>query len=1524
MADDFTRDQGQPALPAPQVFSVAEPPQRFAKDAQTQGEEGSLSRSHDRYTRKACVLPRMKGCNMKANCLKLDQSRIRKLGCSKRKVLLCLLVLTNVAGALGATRYVWQSNPNPAAPYTNWATAAVIIQEAVDAADTGDLILVTNGIYASGGRSVHGLMTNRVAVTKPVTVLSINGPAVTIIEGHQLSGTTNGNGAIRCAYLTNGATLSGFTLTNGATRTSGDSIKERSGGGVWGESLSATVTNCMVSGNSAASTGGGAYHGTIIGCTLNGNSARDGGGARQSTLYQCTVNGNTAEEGGGVYRGTLNGCTVNGNSARRGGGVELGTLNNCTVSGNWSYHGGGALDCALTNCVVYFNAAPSGANYYGGTLDYCCTTPLPSSGAGNFDSNPQLASASHLSAESPCVGAGLATGVSGTDIDGEFWRDPPSVGCDEYRSGSVTGSVSVAILAAHTNVAVGFNVELVALIAGRVSASCWDFGDGTILSNRIYASHAWSTTGDFPVALRAYNESHPDGLMATVMVQVVSQPMHCVALESASPAWPYISWETAATNIQDAVDAAGIPGALILVSNGVYRSGGRAVHGAMTNRVAVTKPVIVQSVNGAATTVIEGYQLSGTVNGDGAIRCVYLTNGATLSGFTLTRGATRTFGDSIKEQSGGGVWCQSASATVINCVLSSNSACYGGGGYSGVWNTSTLNGNRAESYGGGAEYATLTNCTLTGNSAPHGGGSYRGALYHCTLSGNSARNGGGANESTLGNCTLTSNCADLGGGTYAGTLNNCTLNGNSATNSGGGAYTGSLNNCVLSGNSSIQGGGVSAGTLNNCTLVGNTASVNGGGVSDGVLTNCIVFFNVALFGANYSGGTLSHCCAAPLPSAGAGNFDSDPQLASASRLSAGSPCIGAGLAAAVSGKDIDGESWANPPSVGCDENRSGSVTGSVSVAILNSVTNAAVGFNVKLVALIAGPVNASCWDFGDGTIISNQVYVSHAWNTTGEFPVVLRAYNESSPDGMTATVMVQVVTQPVHYVALDNPAPISPYTSWATAATNIQDAVDAATTAGALVLVSNGVYRTGGRAVDGIMTNRVAVTEPLIVQSVNGPTVTVIEGYQLQTSGTRNGDGAIRCVYLAEGATLSGFTLTKGATRTAGNMFKEQSGGGVWCQSLNVSVTNCTVSANSAYLGAGAYAGTLDRCTLSWNDAMYRGGGASGSIVNHSNLKDNYANRGGGANQAILNQCRLNGNIATTSGGGAYSSVLNHCAVQTNASFTGGGAHLSTLNNCLLSANLATIDGGGAHSCTLNNCTVSGNEAYEAGGGVHSSQLTNSIVYYNIVQYNNSGTNSSHELSTFDHCCTVPLPAGLGNFVDQPGFVDRTAGNFQLQSNSPCINTGINASAADATDLGGNPRISGGTVDLGAYEFQFLDPFHTWLQQFGLAADGSADDKDGDGDGLNNRQEWRCLTNPTNSLSLLRLLEPLPAGGNVIVQWQSVAGVSYFLERSTNGTPSFLFVPLATSIFGQQDMTSYTDTNAVNQPMLFYRVGVND
>ena len=1386
-----------------------------------------------------------------------------------------MFLAATISALAGTAHYVDVNGASPTPPYTNWANAATVIQDAIDAATAGDEIVVTNGVYATGGRVVSGTTTNRVVVDKPVVLRSVNGPDVTVI---------NGSGAVRCAYLTNHTALVGFTLTDG--------VVIGYGGGVYCESTSAVLCNCVLSDNSAntgyllSAIGGGAYGGTLNNCTLTGNSAYGDGPWTPPSL---------------------------------GGGAGNCTLNNCTLTGNWALGAGGVYGCTLNNCIVYYNFS-YGDECEEVTLNYCCIPSLDqsSSDVGNITNAPlfvdQASGNLRLQTNSPCINAGNNSYVIGTtDLDGNprIASGIVDIGAYEFQG---PAPLSVGIAATFTNVATGFSVGLTALFYGHTSANLWDFGDGIVASNLVYATHAWATPGDYAVVLWAYNESHPEGVSATQMVHVVVSPVHYVATSSINPLPPYSSWAIAATSIQDAVDAGTLPGALVLVSNGVYSTGGRVVFGTMTNRVVVDKPLTVRSVNGPQFTVIQGYQVPGTTNGDGAVRCVYLANGASLSGFTLTNGATRSAGDSTREQNGGGLWCEWTSGVVSNCLVTGNMAAGGGGGaYQSTMNDCTLNGNSAGDSGGGANGATLNNCTLSGNSA--------------------SNYGGGEASSTLNNCTVSGNRAGNGGGAYQGTLNNCTLTGNSAWSVGGGAYSATLN-------------------------------------------NCIVYFNTANVGANYdSSSTLNYCCTTPQPTGGTNNIGLDPQLASASHLSVFSPCRGAGSAAYTTGTDIDGEAWMVPPSIGCDEYHAEAVTGPLSVAISAAYTNVAAGFPVGLTALIEGRASMSIWEFGDGGLALNRPYDTHAWTEPGDYVVALWAFNDTYPEGVSATVTVHVVAPPLHYVVAGSANPLSPYTSWATAARNIQDAVDAfdaATVPGARVLVTNGTYTTGGRAVYGTMTNRVAVDKPLTVGSVNGPQFTAIRGYQVP--GTANGDGAIRCVYLASGASLSGFTLTKGATRGAGDSIREQSGGGLWCESLGAVVSNCTLTGNSAYSsGGGASGGTLNNCTLTFNSAGCGGGGAHQSVLNNCTLTGNSAGCGGGgafggtlnnctltgnssydaggAFEGTLNNCTLIGNSATDQGGGASGGTLNNCTLTDNSggwlgggasscrlnnctlsgnsADNGGGAGACTLNNCTLTANSATSSGGGAWgfeaypgSCTLNNCTLTGNSAGDSGGGAYSATLNNCIVYFNTAK--NAANYAS--LSILTYCCTTPQPSGAGNITLDPLFVNRAGGNLRLQSNSPCINAGNNAYVIGTTDLDGNPRIVGGTVDIGAYECQSpaLLAYFTWLQSYSLPTDAGALYADSDGDGLNNWQEWRCGTCPTNSLSVLEMLGVSNAVSGVTVSWQSVAGVNYILECSTNLSATQCFTSVAMNLPGQPGKTTYTDTNATGAGPFFYRVGVGN
>ena len=306
--------------------------------------------------------------------------------------------------AEGVTRYVALQAPNPQPPHTSWATAATSIQQAVEVAEDGDVILVTNGVYEFGGKVEPGYMlSNRVVIDKAVTVRSVNGPEATVIRG---------DAQVRCAWLGSNAVLCGFTLTGGSTLSSGDEEHERSGGGAWCHS-GAVLSNCVLCGNSANNNGGGVYRGTLYWRSITCNWARcNGGAAWGATLYNCIVNDNQAEDsGGGTYAGTLYNCILRGNSAQyRGGGAYSGTLYNCTLRDNWAGEdGGGACDSTLSNCILWRNQAPQGTNWAEGALEYCCTTPLPP-GEGNICADPffldRYGKESRLGYGSPCIDAG--------------------------------------------------------------------------------------------------------------------------------------------------------------------------------------------------------------------------------------------------------------------------------------------------------------------------------------------------------------------------------------------------------------------------------------------------------------------------------------------------------------------------------------------------------------------------------------------------------------------------------------------------------------------------------------------------------------------------------------------------------------------------------------------------------------------------------------------------------------------------------------------------------------------------------------------------------------------------------------------------------------------------------------------------------------------------------------------------------------------------------------------------------------
>lgn len=276
-------------------------------------------------------------------------------------------------------------------PFTNGVDAATNIQNAIDANIPGGVTLVYDGVYDGGGRTVNGGLTNRIAITNVVDVVSANGPAATLIVGQGPAG----DDAIRCAYVMSGARLIGFTLTNGHTRTTGDPDIDQSGGGAWCET-GGTVEECVVRNNAANQYGGGIKNGIVRNTSLQANDAAYGGGAHGGALENVLVVGNQAEYGGGVAEASLLHATVAGNHAAQSGG--------------------GAYLAMASNSILYFNSAGgSWSNYFNSVCRYSCTTPDPQS-TGNVLGDPLFVDAANgvfrLLRDSPAVDAAFATDLA--------------------------------------------------------------------------------------------------------------------------------------------------------------------------------------------------------------------------------------------------------------------------------------------------------------------------------------------------------------------------------------------------------------------------------------------------------------------------------------------------------------------------------------------------------------------------------------------------------------------------------------------------------------------------------------------------------------------------------------------------------------------------------------------------------------------------------------------------------------------------------------------------------------------------------------------------------------------------------------------------------------------------------------------------------------------------------------------------------------------------------------------------------
>jgi hypothetical protein len=387
--------------------------------------------------------------------------------------------------------------------------------------------------------------------------------------------------------------------------------------------------------------------------------------------------------------------------------------------------------------------------------------------------------------------------------------------------------------------------------------------------------------------------------------------------------------------------------------------------------------------------------------------------------------------------------------------------------------------------------------------------------------------------------------------------------------------------------------------------------------------------------------------------------------------------------------------------------------------------------------------------------------------------------------------------------------------SWANAypAASLQNAITLSAS-GDEVWVASGVYYTTtgtNRSISFSMKSGVAIygsltgTETAISQRNLTSGLSTTLSAEIGTAGlSDNSYHTISNSNLNTTAILDGFVI-RDANDDRPATLTDGLGGGIYNNGsnstfCNPTIRNCIITNNRAVFGAGVFnnaynsgsAGcTLMNCVIVTNTATTGGGGI-----------DNFGVLNGNANPTLLN-CVVYNNTAAQRAGGMYCWGGNN-----------GNANPIVINSVFV--NNSAIDGGAVVTDRLNtstgssgnsnpnfrNCIFWGNTA--SGTGPQFFTLGGATFVSTYTDIDMTGQTSPHVISG----------AGTGTINSNPLFISIASGagldgkwltsddGLQLQSSSPCINAGSNASTP-GVDILNNPRIVNLTVDLGAYESNY-------------------------------------------------------------------------------------------------------------------------
>ena len=1320
---------------------------------------------------------------------------------------------------------------------------------------------VLDGFTVTKGNGSGGF-TSITVETKPIIKyqgggLNTNSSALTVANCTVASNKASYGGG---AYNEGGsATYSNCIFT---LNTSKDFSTSLNGGGMYNQTATLTLTSCTFSNNTSGYGGGIFNQGTcaltLTGCNFLNNYTGSGGGiysypgtsnTTNLTMSQCKFSGNTAwfYGGGGLYNdgtctGTATNCLFSGNKASNYAGIYAGSLayTNCAFSGNWNETANNsptvqASSGSFKNCVFWNNRSGtvtgSVASSIGSStaaFTYCLAQAVTPSGTGNLNgitnaatSNypnfvapldpttaPSTAGDFHIQTGSPLANAGTNTGAPSTDLFGNLRPSGASsdIGVHELlESCPATGTI--------------WYVNSSAASGGNGASWACGFQNLQDAINAASSGHEiWVKAGTY------LPTKEPDGTTDTPR-DFTFYLKNGVAVYGG-----FAGTETLRSQRN-------------WTSNPTILSGDIGTSGNTTDDCYH----VLLSVSDASTTVLDGFTVT-KGNANGAIgsltvetKTINLTDGGGMNNNSSSPTiANCTFSANLGE-SGGGIYNIASSPAVSNCTFSNNTTSNIGGAMTNVFTSNP----------------TLTNCTFSSNSATNFGGAMENntsdpILINCTFAGNSSNKGGAMDnysgaDVTLTNCSFSGNSAsDVGGGMYnlsaSPNMTNCTFSGNKATTSGG-----AIQNTTCSP------------TLKNCLIwnnrVGSTTGSADASMTNSTATPTITYSLIQNWNPSGTGNLNG------IPNAATSNYPNfvtplDPATAPATggdfHIQTCSPAVNKGTNTGAPTTDLFGNTRpynsgvadmgvhelqaAQPtPTITCPANQTG--TTPYTLADFTSITTTSSGCGT--VSLSQSPAIGTSLAVGMHTI---TMTATDALGTTATCSFTVTV-NSNCP-----------ATSTIWYV---NPSAASGGNgaSWACGFQNVQDAINAASS-GHEVWVKTGTYfptkDPSGNASPAdprdktfYMKNGVAVyggfagMETLRSQR-NWTTNPTILSADLGTANdlADNAYHVVLSISDANTTVLDGFTIEKGNANGSGSISIEfatvlrTSGGGLRGSSTAMLVSNCQFSGNEGGSGSGGGGGflggsstvTFTNCQFLNNSVATAGGGvlvsACSPTFTDCTFSGNSAGYGGGlytintGANPVITRCIFSGNTAAGFGGGMQNyngaPTLTNCIFSGNKAPEGGGMHNihasanSQLFNCTFSGNHATISGGAFYNsigtATLSNCLIWNNREGSTNGSASASLLVNSgtvNISYSLIQNQNpSGTGN---LNGIPNAADSNYP----NFVTplDPITAPSTSGDFHIGNCSPAINSGTNT-GAPSTDLFGNARPFGTTVDMGVHELQ--------------------------------------------------------------------------------------------------------------------------